>query len=82
MLSTQKLNKNTEEVVLPMQGEKKALPCFGCFLKNLQPFLYVLIFSWISQKDDVFRIEMTNHNPLNNQFCPKWTMMLLKFQND
>lgn len=28
-LLNQKLNKNTEEVVLPMQGEKNmALPCF------------------------------------------------------
>lgn len=31
-------NKN-EEVVLPMQGEKKVLPYFGYFLNNVQPFL-------------------------------------------
>jgi hypothetical protein len=43
MLLTQTLNKNAEEVVLPIQGEKKALPCFGYFLKNLHFFL-VLIF--------------------------------------
>lgn len=31
MLLTQKLNKSAKEVVLPMQGEKKALPCFVFF---------------------------------------------------
>lgn len=39
MLLTRKLTKNAKEVVLPMQGERKAFTLLCFFLKNLQLFL-------------------------------------------
>lgn len=47
-----KVKQNAEEVVLPMQGENKVLPCFCHFLKYLPPCLFVFTFSWNSQADN------------------------------
>lgn len=72
MLLTQLSNKNTEEVVLPTQGETKAFPCFDYFSNNLQTFLFCLIFSLIRKIDFFFFLRI--HDPLRTG-CPQGTVL-------
>lgn len=67
MLLTQ--NKNAEEVVLPMQGEKK---CFTLlfFSLNICNHFFVLIFVWISQEDNDAFIEEAN-SQLSESWFPQ-----------
>lgn len=69
MLLTQLSNKNTEEVVLPTQGETKAFPCFDYFSNNLQTFLFCLIFSLIRKIDFFFFFK--NSWPSKNRLSPR-----------